>query len=67
MMMKLLALLISAASAEGTEAAAAGMFAGMSLMEKGLIVTFAGLLGVFLVLCLFFITIKVMQKVGKQK
>lgn len=35
------------------------------LLNKGLIVTAGGLLGVFLVLILFFFTIKVMQKVIK--
>ena len=37
---------------------------GMSLMTKGLITTVAGLLGVFLVLTLFFVTIKLMQRIG---
>ena len=36
---------------------------GMSLMTKGLITTVAGLLGVFLVLTLFFVTIKLMQHI----
>jgi hypothetical protein len=36
-------------------------------MEMGLIVTFAGLLACFLVLCLFFYHHQVMQRVGKQK
>ena len=34
----------------------------VSLLEKGLIVTAGGLGGVFLVLILFFLTIKVMNK-----
>ena len=34
-------------------------------MTKGLIVTAAGLAGVFLVLCLFYLTIKLMQKFAK--
>ncbi len=36
-----------------------------SLLSKGLIVTAGGLCGVFLVLILFFFTIKIMQKVLK--
>ena len=39
--------------------------ASMSLLAKGLTVTGLGLAGVFLVLCLFYATIKLMQKVGK--
>ena len=39
------------------------MFTTLSLMQKGLIATAFGLGGVFLVLCLFFLTIKVMQKI----
>lgn len=35
------------------------------LLGKGLIVTVGGLGGVFLVLILFYITIKLMQKIGK--
>ena len=37
--------------------------ASLPLMTKGLLVTVMGLLGVFLVLTLFFITIKLMQKI----
>ena len=39
------------------------MFSTMSLMTKGLVATAFGLGGVFLVLLLFFLTIKVMQKI----
>jgi len=39
------------------------MFSAMSLMTKGLVATAFGLGGVFLVLLLFFLTIKVMQKI----
>lgn len=39
--------------------------ASMSLLAKGLTVTGLGLAGVFLVLCLFYATIKLMQKIGK--
>lgn len=37
--------------------------AGLSLMAKGLITTVCGLAGVFLVLTLFFVTIKLMQHI----
>lgn len=37
----------------------------LPLFTKGLLTTVMGLLGVFLVLTLFFITIKLMQKIGK--
>ena len=36
----------------------------MSLFVKALIVSALGLLGVFLVLALFFVTIKLLQKLG---
>ena len=38
---------------------------GLPLFTKGLLTTVMGLLGVFLVLTLFFVTIKLMQKIGK--
>ena len=38
---------------------------GLPLSTKGLLTTVMGLLGVFLVLTLFFVTIKLMQKIGK--
>ncbi len=41
------------------------MFEGMSLMTKGLIVTVGGLAGVFLVLLLFFLMIKLMQRFSR--
>ena len=69
MMMKLLSLLISSASAEvigGADTVTEVVVqAPMSLMTKGLIVTAAGLAGEFLVLCLFYLTIKLMQKFAK--
>lgn len=37
----------------------------LPLLTKGLLTTLMGLLGVFLVLTLFFITIKLMQKIGR--
>jgi hypothetical protein len=36
----------------------------LPLFTKGLLTTAMGLLGVFLVLALFFVTIKLMQKIG---
>ena len=38
-------------------------YEGLSLMSKGLITTVIGLLGVFLVLGLYFVTIKLMQRI----
>lgn len=38
--------------------------ASLPLFTKGLLTTAMGLLGVFLVLTLFFVTIKLMQKIG---
>ena len=68
-MMKLLSLLIPSACAEGAAVATASDLANtlsaMSLLGKGLTVTGLGLAGVFLVLCLFWATIKLMQKIGK--
>ena len=42
---------------------AANALVALPLFTKGLLVTLMGLLGVFLVLTLFFITIKLMQKI----
>ena len=39
----------------------------LPLFTKGLLTTVMGLLGVFLVLTLFFVTIKLMQKIGVKK
>lgn len=39
----------------------------LPLFTKGLIVTGLGLAGVFLVLTLFFLTIKLMQKIGAKE
>ena len=70
-MMKLLSMLFAFASAEGASevvtdvAATVNTMADMPLMTKGLIVTAGGLAGVFLVLCLFWGTIKLMQKMSK--
>ena len=58
-MLKLLSyFFIPTALAEGE---ATGL-ATLPLLQKGLIVTGVGLLGVFLVLFLFYLTIKLMQK-----
>ena len=46
---------------------AAGALVALPLFTKGLLVTLMGLMGVFLVLTLFFVTIKLMQKLGTQK
>ena len=61
-MMKLLSLLMASASAETVATAETGM-TSLPLLTKGPIVTAGGLCGVFLVLLLFFITIKLMQKI----
>jgi len=42
-------------------------FEGLSLLSKGLITTLMGLAGTFLVLALFFFTIKLMQRVKAKK
>lgn len=44
------------------EAAASGL-AALPLFTKGLLTTLIGLVGVFLVLTLFFFTIKLMQRI----
>lgn len=43
--------------------AANGNLVSLPLMTKGLLTTVIGLLGVFLVLALFFVTIKLMQHI----
>ena len=63
-MMKLLSMLFAVASAEEVVETASAV-AETPLFTKGLIVTAGGLAGVFLVLCLFWGTIKLMQKMGK--
>ena len=47
--------------------AAASSLVALPLFTKGLLVTLMGLLGVFLVLTLFFVTIKLMQKIGPRE
>ena len=61
-MMKLLSLLMASASAETVATAETGR-PSRPLLTNGLIVTAGGQCGVFLVLLLFFITIKLMQKI----
>jgi len=57
----------AAATAEPVaEAAAANALVNLPLFTKGLLTTVMGLLGVFLVLTLFFVTIKLMQKIGSK-
>ena len=63
-MMKLLSVLFATASAEGV-VETANTLAETPLFTKGLIVTAGGLGGVFLVLILFFLMIKVMHKLLK--
>ena len=52
---------------ESTAAVANSALVALPLFTKGLLTTLMGLLGVFLVLTLFFITIKLMQKIGSEK
>jgi len=53
---------VAEAAAEATNA-----LVSLPLFTKGLLTTVMGLLGVFLVLTLFFVTIKLMQKIGVKK
>ncbi len=48
-------------------AAAQNALVDLPLFTKGLLTTAMGLLGVFLVLTLFFVTIKLMQKIGAKE
>lgn len=52
---------------EVAQEVAGNALVNLPLMTKGLLTTLMGLLGVFLVLTLFFITIKLMQKIGVKK
>ena len=52
---------------EVVETVANNALVSLPLFTKGLLTTLMGLLGVFLVLTLFFITIKLMQKIGVKK
>jgi len=57
---------VSAVSEPVAETASSSLVA-LPLFTKGLLVTLMGLLGVFLVLTLFFVTIKLMQKIGPRE
>ena len=50
---------------ETVETASNGLVA-LPLLTKGLLTTVMGLAGVFIVLTLFFVTIKLMQKIGSK-
>ena len=52
---------------EETAAVANSALVDLPLFTKGLLTTAMGLLGVFLVLTLFFLTIKLMQKIGTKE
>ena len=52
---------------EETAAVANSALVELPLFTKGLLTTAMGLLGVFLVLTLFFVTIKLMQKIGAKE
>ncbi len=51
------------ALSEAAAGVAAQRNAGLSLLTQGLITTVVGLVGVFLVLTLFYVTIKLMQRI----
>jgi Na+-transporting methylmalonyl-CoA/oxaloacetate decarboxylase gamma subunit len=51
--------------AAATETATESKLAAMSIFSKGLVTTLVGLLGVFLVLTLFYVAIKLMQRSRK--
>lgn len=53
--------------AEAVAATTNSALVNLPLFTKGLLTTVMGLLGVFLVLTLFFVTIKLMQKIGVKK
>ena len=52
---------------EETAAVANSALVDLPQFTKGLLTTAMGLLGVFLVLTLFFLTIKLMQKIGAKE
>ena len=62
-MMSFLSAMTEAAAATAENAA----LVALPLFTKGLLTTLVGLLGVFLVLTLFFVTIKLMQRIGVKK
>lgn len=58
---------LTEAAAGTTASVASASFLSLGRVSKGLLTTLLGLLGVFLVLLLFFIAIKVMQNFGAPK
>ena len=62
-----LSLMTEAVSTAAASTAASTGLIGLSLPMKGLLTTIFGLLGVFLVLLLFFVAIKLMQGIGVKK
>ena len=64
MMMKWLFMLNDAATTVAPEVVTnENAYEGLSQLSKGLVATLMGLLGTFLVLALFFFTIKLMQRI----
>lgn len=57
----------AATTVAATAATAQSDLLSLPLVSKGLLVTLFGLLGVFLVLLLFFFAIKLMQRFGEHK
>ena len=57
---------LSALTETTVATAAQTQLTSLPLITKGLLTTLFGLLGVFLVLFLFFIAIKLMQNIGKK-
>ena len=66
-MFKWFAALTEAAPAVEEAVVAGNELVALPLFTKGLLVTLMGLLGVFPVLTLFFVTIKLMQKISTEK
>ncbi len=63
MLMNWLSTMSDAAATAAAETVKNSDFAGLSLVDKGLLTTGVGLLGVFLVLGILFVTIKLMQRI----
>ena len=58
---------VAETAAPAVEEVANNTLVNLPLFTKGLLTTVMGLLGVFIVLTLFFITIKLMQKIGPKE
>lgn len=58
--------LTAAATTAASDVASSGLLS-LDRVTKGLLTTLLGLLGVFLVLLLFFVAIKIMQNIGAGK